>query len=293
MTGGIGAVFGAGIDAEGPGLTPVAPIRLPLRGETDELAQAGGQALPPARGFGAVFGAGIGAAGEGAGRGDEISSCDAAKIEGVDGGAPAHGQQECGSIPEFGGLFKPATKRGGARVGTGPKPKVAKRVTGEARWYCVQTEPRQELQVIHGLTVRGFERHFPKIKLEVGALPVPRFPRYVFVRFDRAGEEWKCIPTMRGVARLFSATAEKPTPLRRGYVEGLLAEAGASGFVDAVGDGPGDLDVGEEVRLLDGPLAGLVGRVATASTNWVEVKVGLFGRETPVWAARRGVERVG
>lgn len=157
----------------------------------------------------------------------------------------------------------------------------------------MQTEPRQELQVIHGLTVLGFERHFPKIRLETGALPVPRFPRYLFVRFDRAGEAWKRIPTMRGVARLFSATADRPTPLRRGYVEALVAEAGERGFVDAAGDGPGDLDVGEEVRLLDGPLMGLVGCVVMASASWVTVEVGLFGGATRVVAARRGVEGVG
>lgn len=232
---------------------------------------------------------------EAAGGNATLGACDSREyVRRSDLSTPPLGDTECGSHSENQGLIKLATKRGGARAGAGRKAKGGRqRNGGGERWYCIQVQPRGELAVIHALTLKGFRVHCPLIRLDVGAVPAMRFPGYLFVEFDREGVAWRAIPTTERVVKLFSSSAETPSPLRRGYVEGLLAEAGASGFVDAVGDGPGDLDVGEEVRLLDGPLAGLVGRVATASTNWVEVKVGLFGRETPVWAARRGVERVG
>lgn len=227
----------------------------------------------------------------GAAGGGEDFSCDAAEMVGVDRACtPPCGDRECGSNSEIDGLIKLATKRGGARAGAGRKAKADRRRDGGGwRWYCIQVQPRGELAVIHALVVRGFGVHCPTIRLDAGAVPVMRFPGYLFVRFDRDGVAWRSIPAMERVVRLFSSSPEMPTPLRRGYVEGLIEEAGPEGFVDASGDGAGDLRVGTVVRLNDGLLGGCVGTVERCSARWVTVMVGFFGQTTPVTVARQSV----
>lgn len=146
--------------------------------------------------------------------------------------------------------------------------------------------------MVHALKVKGFDVHCPLVRIEAGQVPALRFPGYLFVAFDRDDYAWRGIPTTRRVVRLFSVDAERPIPVRRGYVEGLIAEAGERGFVDAVGDEAGDLAVGATVRITDGPMQGFVGVVARSSRKIVEVMVTCFGRTAPAMMARGSVDRV-
>lgn len=103
-----------------------------------------------------------------------------------------------------------------------------------ARWYCVQSKPRDELVAEIQLRQQGFEAYLPQ---QMEAIPGkdarirPLFPGYLFVRFDRDRDQWRPICHTRGVYRLFSASPERPIPVPRGVVEAIRAKAAPNGVI--------------------------------------------------------------
>lgn len=204
--------------------------------------------------------------------------------------APALGHQECGSNSGNGGLIKIATTWGGKRRGSGRNPKPLPTALYVPRWYCIQTEPRAELRVIHALKKLCFEVHFPKMMVDGKPDQQPRFPGYVFVRFAMHDAAWPVIHRIAGFTAFLPKTAERPVPLDRGYVEALIEEAGDLGFIDTRADAAGDLLPGTTVRLLGGHLPGFTGEVIWSSRRYVQVAVTIFGRTTPTTVARNAIE---
>lgn len=100
------------------------------------------------------------------------------------------------------------------------------------------------------------------------------FPGYVLVRMVMTDESWYVVRNTRGVTG-FVGPGSKPIPLTDEEVETMGMECRSMRV---------DIALGEEVRILTGPLEDFVGRVDEIDTlhQTVRVMVSMFGRETPV-----------
>jgi transcription termination/antitermination protein NusG len=113
------------------------------------------------------------------------------------------------------------------------------------------------------------------------------FPGYLLVRLDLDDDSWYVVRNTPGVTG-FVGLGARPTPLSRKEVEGILqVEAGT----EAEG-GPrkgrtsraSQYEMGESVRVREGPFADFSGTIAEINEDQLKLKVlvNIFGRETPV-----------
>ena len=99
------------------------------------------------------------------------------------------------------------------------------------------------------------------------------FPSYVLVKMQMSDEYWYIIKNIRGVTG-FVGSGTKPTPL----TEEEVLQLGMEKKEIIVNYG-----VGDNVRIVDGPLTSFTGIVdmLDVDKNKVRVIVSMFGRETP------------
>ena len=100
------------------------------------------------------------------------------------------------------------------------------------------------------------------------------FPGYVLIKMVMTDDTWHLVRNVRGVTG-FVGSANKPIPLT---VEEVLA-MGMEKHEIVV-----KYNVGDHVKIVDGPLASFTGIVEEIEPekNRVSVMVSMFGRETPV-----------
>ena len=100
------------------------------------------------------------------------------------------------------------------------------------------------------------------------------FPGYVLIKMVMTDDTWHLVRNVRGVTG-FVGSANKPIPLSE---EEVLA-MGMEKHEIVV-----RYNVGDHVRIVDGPLASFTGVVEEIEPekNRVSVMVSMFGRETPV-----------
>jgi transcriptional antiterminator NusG len=109
------------------------------------------------------------------------------------------------------------------------------------------------------------------------------FPGYLLCRCELDDDSWSVIRQTPGVTG-FVGPGTKPTPLSRHEVEGILQVR------DEGIDGPKrqrprlEHELGETVRVKEGPFADFTGQVAEINEDQLKLKVlvNIFGRETPV-----------
>ena len=115
---------------------------------------------------------------------------------------------------------------------------------------------------------------------------VPRkvFPGYVLVKMVMNDQTWYIVRNTRGVTG-FVGPGSKPVPLTDEEVERMLA-GGTSVKID--------LAVGDQVRILSGPLENFTGTVeeVNTATQIIRVTVEMFGRPTSTEVEVCQVERV-
>lgn len=174
--------------------------------------------------------------------------------------------------------------------------------TKPGQWYVVHTQSGYEKKVTANLTARiqsmNMEEKIYEIVIpmeEVDEFKNGRkqtvqkkvFPGYLLVRCQMDDDSWYCIRNTPGVTGFVgqSKHGQKPTPLSRREVQTFLA---------AKGDGTGgmptrkkpklDYEVGESVRVKEGPFADFAGTVAEINADHMKLKVlvNIFGRETLV-----------
>ena len=100
------------------------------------------------------------------------------------------------------------------------------------------------------------------------------FPGYVLVKMVMTDESWYVVRNTRGCTG-FVGPNGKPTPLTEEEVAALGVE---NREVEV------NYDVGDMVRIIDGPLENFSGHVdeIDRDKNRVRVTISMFGRETPV-----------
>ena len=100
------------------------------------------------------------------------------------------------------------------------------------------------------------------------------FPGYVLIKMVMTDEAWHLVRNVRGVTG-FVGSANKPIPLSEAEVLAMGMEKHEIVV---------RYNVGDHVRIVDGPLASFNGVVEEIEPekNRVSVMVSMFGRETPV-----------
>ena len=112
------------------------------------------------------------------------------------------------------------------------------------------------------------------------------FPGYLLVRCNMDDETWFCIRNTPGVTGFVGQTqkGQRPTPLSRKEVDMFLSAKGDGAAAPARKAPKLDYEVGESVRVKEGPFADFNGTIAEINTDHMKLKVlvNIFGRETLV-----------
>jgi transcriptional antiterminator RfaH len=96
-------------------------------------------------------------------------------------------------------------------------------VDNPARWYLIQTKPRQEARAQEHLQRQLFEcyrpvKHGEKKRASRGAAEEELFPGYLFIRMDQTNDNWYPIRSTRGVARIVTFGG-MPIPVKDDLIE--------------------------------------------------------------------------
>lgn len=105
------------------------------------------------------------------------------------------------------------------------------------------------------------------------------FPGYVLVRMELDDRSWAAVRNTPGVTG-FVGSQGNPEPLTRDEYNKIMKRTS----VEAPRKTATNLEVGQSVKVVSGPLADFDGTVSEVSpeANKVKVMVSIFGRETPV-----------
>jgi transcriptional antiterminator NusG len=110
------------------------------------------------------------------------------------------------------------------------------------------------------------------------------FPGYLLCRCELDDDSWSVIRNTPGVTG-FVGPGTKPTPLSRREVEGILQVKVEGTEAPTKRSRPRlEHEVGETVRVKEGPFADFSGQIAEINEDQLKLKVlvNIFGRETPV-----------
>jgi transcriptional antiterminator NusG len=112
------------------------------------------------------------------------------------------------------------------------------------------------------------------------------FPGYILVRCEMDDQSWFCIRNTPGVTGFVgqSHKGQKPTALSRREVERFLTAKGDGQAAPKRKAPKLEFDVGESVRVKEGPFADFNGTIAEIMAEQMKLKVlvNIFGRETLV-----------
>ncbi len=164
------------------------------------------------------------------------------------------------------------------------------------RWYVVHTYAGYENKVKSNLESRISSMNMEDRIYEViiptedvvdtktkAVVKKKAFPGYLITRCELDDEAWAVVRNTPGVTG-FVGPGTRPTPLSKREVENILQVRGTG--TDAVRKTRPrhEYDVGETVRVKEGPFADFTGVVSEMNEDQLKLKVlvNIFGRETPV-----------
>ncbi len=171
-----------------------------------------------------------------------------------------------------------------------------------ANWYVIHTYSGYENAVKTAIEKFVAGRHLEDMILDIripletvteiteagNAKEVERkvFPGYVLIKMVMTDDTWHLVRNVRGVTGFVGEASNKPIPLTEDEVLALGMEKHEIVVL---------YNVGDNVRITDGPLASFTGTVEEidAEKNKVTVVVSMFGRETPVELELDQVEVIG
>jgi transcription termination/antitermination protein NusG len=174
------------------------------------------------------------------------------------------------------------------------------------RWYVVHAYSGMEKSVARALqdriTRNGMQDKFGKIlvpteevvEMKNGQRTITErrfFPGYVLVEMEMSDDTWHLVKNTGKVTGFVGGHGNKPTPISEKEVEKIMAQMQEG----VEKPRPKTLfDVGEMVRVKDGPFTDFNGNVEEVNyeKSRVRVSVTIFGRATPVELEFGQVEKV-
>ncbi|MDP4117876.1 MAG: transcription termination/antitermination protein NusG [Bacillota bacterium] len=162
-------------------------------------------------------------------------------------------------------------------------------MAGQAKWYVIHTYSGYEKKVETNIwklienrnlqdvifDIRVPEEEDSEEKSDKKGAIVKAFPGYVFIKMIMSDDSWHAVRSIRGVTG-FVGPESKPVPLTEEELINIKIEKKVANA---------DFEIGDIVKILEGPLAGYTGRVIelVPEQNKVKMMVDLFmGRETEV-----------
>jgi transcriptional antiterminator NusG len=170
--------------------------------------------------------------------------------------------------------------------------------TRPGRWFVVHTQSGYEKKVKQNLEARIHSMNAEEAVYEV-VIPMEdyvdfkngkrvvnqrkMFPGYLLVRAELDDTAWFVIRNTPGVTG-FVGQGAKPSPLPRRDVEAFLMPKGGEEQVATRAKPRLEFELGETVRVREGPFADFSGEVIEINEDQLKLKVlvNIFGRETPV-----------
>lgn len=170
--------------------------------------------------------------------------------------------------------------------------------TRPGRWFVVHTQSGYEKKVKQNLEARIRSMNAEEAVYEV-VIPMEdyvdfkngkrvvsqrkMFPGYLLVRAELDDTAWFVIRNTPGVTG-FVGQGAKPSPLPRRDVEAFLMPKGGDEQVATRAKPRLEYELGETVRVKEGPFADFSGEVIELNEDQLKLKVlvNIFGRETPV-----------
>ena len=166
----------------------------------------------------------------------------------------------------------------------------------EKEWYVVNTYSGHENKVKEKLEMRassmGLEDYIFRVvvpeqteveyKDGVKKEKVKKmFPGYILVEMIMTDEAWFVVRNTPGVTGFIGSSGKgaKPFPLTPAEVDKILGSMGMSRL-----DIANELQIGDQVKVVEGPFANMYGKVTSINfeKQQVEVALDLFGQETNV-----------
>ena len=174
-----------------------------------------------------------------------------------------------------------------------------------ARWYVVNVYSGSEKKVAESLREQAVLKKMEDKILEV-LVPTEEvveikkgakvnterkfFPGYILVKMEMSDECWHVVKNTPRVSG-FLGSRNKPQPISNAEAERIIKqmEEGVERPQTII-----DFEVGEQIRVIDGPFASFVGVVEDVDTekSRLKVSVSIFGRYTPVELEFSQVEKI-
>lgn len=174
-----------------------------------------------------------------------------------------------------------------------------------ARWYVVNVhsgcekkvaQSIREQAVIKKMEDRIFDVLIPTeevVEVKKGSKVSSErkfFPGYILVKMIMSDEAWHLVKDNPNVSG-FLGSRNKPYPITEAEVQRIMTQMqeGVERPREVV-----NFEIGEQVRVCDGPFASFVGLVEEVDTEKARVKVSvsIFGRSTPVELEYSQVEKI-
>jgi len=176
----------------------------------------------------------------------------------------------------------------------------------EKRWYVVNTYSGHESKVKEKLDMRTESMNMEdfiyrvvvpeqteiEVKDGVSKEKVKKmFPGYILVEMVMTDEAWFIVRNTPGVTGFIGSSGKgaKPIPLEPYEVDHVLKSMGMSRLeLDS------DVAVDDNVKVIDGPFAGMIGAITELDqkTGKISVLLDLFGQETSVEVELTEIEKV-
>ena len=171
------------------------------------------------------------------------------------------------------------------------------------RWYVVHTysgyENKVKVKLEHridstGMQDRIFQVVIPTeevMEVKGGKKQVNQrrvFPGYVLVQMDLDDDSWYVVRNTPGVTGFVGSNA-RPTPLSNKEVDNIIKKTTYEKPKPTT-----EFEVGQSVRVLEGPLSDFTGTISEINLDQSKIKVlvSIFGRETPVELTFNQVEKL-
>ena len=182
-------------------------------------------------------------------------------------------------------------------------PVTRKQTVEESQWYVVHAYSGHEEKVRNNLLkrVESMDMHDKIFDVLVPTEEVIEikdgqrrkvqkriFPGYILVNMMMSDESWYVVRNTPGVTS-FVGSGNKPIPLQPHEIKAIVKQTTAEAPKVQV-----EYQVGENVRVVDGPFSDFHGKVdeIMPDKGKLKVLVNMFGRETPVELDLLQVERL-